>query len=136
MAENVNEIRTRIYNLIENCNNFDELQFAARYLPSIGGHPPELPANRVLTTAIVDAMWEIEDIDENAWDIVFPRVINRIHNRLHELRLNQKINLQKGGKVIKNNPWISHVKSFAVKHKISLKDAMKNEKCKSSYKKL
>ena len=40
------------------------------------------------------------------------------------------------GLKIKSNPWITHVKSFAKTNKITYKDAMKNEKCKSSYKKL
>lgn len=49
-----------------------------------------------------------------------------------------------GGKKVKavkpktgngNNPWISHVKSYALKHKLKYNDALKDPKCKSSYKK-
>lgn len=34
-----------------------------------------------------------------------------------------------------NNNWINHVKNFAKQNNISYKDALKNEKCKKSYKK-
>lgn len=33
------------------------------------------------------------------------------------------------------NPWIKHVKEFALKHNISYRDALKNPQCKASYKK-
>ena len=33
------------------------------------------------------------------------------------------------------NPWITHVKAYAKKHKMSYTMAMKDPKCKSSYKK-
>jgi len=38
-----------------------------------------------------------------------------------------------GGK--KTSPWIAHCKAFAKKHKISYRDALKDPRCKSSYKK-
>jgi DNA adenine methylase len=33
------------------------------------------------------------------------------------------------------NPWISHIKSFAKKHNISYNEALKDAKCKATYKK-
>jgi hypothetical protein len=33
------------------------------------------------------------------------------------------------------NPWIKHVKDFAAKHKMSYTAALKDPRCKSSYKK-
>jgi len=36
--------------------------------------------------------------------------------------------------VVKSNPWISHVKAYATKHKINYMEALKDPKCKSSYK--
>ena len=33
------------------------------------------------------------------------------------------------------NPWISHVKAWAAKHKVSYSDALKDAKCKAAYKK-
>jgi hypothetical protein len=38
-----------------------------------------------------------------------------------------------GGK--KTSPWIAHCKAFAKKHKMSYRDALKDPRCKSSYKK-
>lgn len=32
--------------------------------------------------------------------------------------------------------WILHVKDFATKHKLSYRDALKDPKCKASYKKV
>jgi len=43
--------------------------------------------------------------------------------------------LKGGKKVAKSSKWIEHCKAFAKKHKISFKDAMKDPRCKNSYKK-
>ena len=130
----VDYLLERINYLINNCNILSELNFAAHYLPYLGGHPPEIPANRRFTTAIVNALWQIDDIDPNAWERIFPLVIRRVNDRRQFLQSNSNSlnNMQKGGGIIKNNPWIIHVKSFAKTNKITYKDAMKNEKCKSS----
>jgi len=34
------------------------------------------------------------------------------------------------------NPWITHCKQYASKHKMSYRDAIKDPKCKASYKKM
>lgn len=34
------------------------------------------------------------------------------------------------------NKWIAHVKDYAMKHKMSYKDALKHPACKASYKKM
>ena len=33
------------------------------------------------------------------------------------------------------NPWIAHVKKYALAHKMNYRDALKNPSCKASYKK-
>lgn len=33
------------------------------------------------------------------------------------------------------NPWIAHLKAYAKKHNMSYREAMKDPKCKASYKK-
>ena len=43
--------------------------------------------------------------------------------------------LVSGGTVKKTNKWIKHVQDFAKKNKISYRDAMRDSKCKQSYKK-
>lgn len=35
---------------------------------------------------------------------------------------------------MKQNPWIQHVKAYALKHKLKYSDALKNNKCKEMYK--
>jgi hypothetical protein len=35
----------------------------------------------------------------------------------------------------KSSPWIAHCLAFAKKHKMSYRDALKDARCKSSYKK-
>lgn len=34
------------------------------------------------------------------------------------------------------NPWIAHVKAYSQKHKMSYSEALKDPKCKASYKKM
>jgi hypothetical protein len=36
----------------------------------------------------------------------------------------------------KPNPWLAHVKQYAMKHKMSYRDALKDPKTKASYKKM
>jgi hypothetical protein len=43
--------------------------------------------------------------------------------------------LKGGKKSAKSSKWIEHCKAFAKKHKMSFKDAMKDPRCKNSYKK-
>jgi hypothetical protein len=43
--------------------------------------------------------------------------------------------LKGGKKGAKSSKWIEHCKAFAKKHKMSFKDAMKDPRCKNSYKK-
>lgn len=41
-----------------------------------------------------------------------------------------------GGKAKKTSAWITHVKAYAVKHKINYRDALRSKECKDSYKKV
>lgn len=34
------------------------------------------------------------------------------------------------------NKWVAHIKAFAAKHKMSYSEALKDPRCKSSYKKM
>jgi hypothetical protein len=132
--EEINEIRTEIINLIKNCDNINELNFAANYISFFGHQQPAIPANYTMVSTIVDALWDIDDIDEDELGNIRRQLLMIINFRKREIQLNKNQNIQKGGGMIKNNPWITHVKSFAKKHKTTLKDAMRNENCKSSYK--
>lgn len=132
--EDINEIRTHIINQIKNCNNLNELNYATNYISFLGHQQPPIPSNYSMVSTIVDILWAIDEIDEDVFDNIRHQVLMIINFRKQELQLNQNRHIQKGGGLIKNNPWITHVKSFAKKHKITLKDAMRNVNCKSSYK--
>jgi hypothetical protein len=57
------------------------------------------------------------------------KVLRGVHNMAGVL--NRRI-----GGARKASPWIEHVKKFAADHKISYRDALRNPKCKESYKKM
>jgi hypothetical protein len=118
--EEINEIRTEIINLIKNCDNINELNFASNYISFFGHQQPPIPANYSMVSTIVDALWDIDDINEEALENVRHQLLMIINFRKRELQMNKNKNIQKGGGMIKNNPWINHVKSFANKYKITL----------------
>ena len=103
-----------------------------------GGYSDEeVQADRIARKGAVMHQKQLDD--EHALSIMTPAQKAELAKMNAPLEGGKKAKAVKpkmgNGNIKNNNPWISHVKSYALKHKLKYNDALKDPRCKSSYKK-